>query len=82
MECPNYCPHLDEAAERAVRKVFAILGVDINVPKEVEEFRENLRFGSQLRMLAGRGAVAMFVVICTALVTATWVGIKVTLGMK
>jgi hypothetical protein len=34
-----------EAADRAVKKVFAILGVNIDEPKEVEDFREDLRFG-------------------------------------
>ena len=42
---PEHCPHAAEAADTAVKKVFAILGVDVDVPKEVEQFRENLRFG-------------------------------------
>ena len=40
---PEHCPHVAEAADTAVKKVFAILGVDVDVPKEVEQFRENLR---------------------------------------
>lgn len=49
---PEYCPHVKQAADEAVKKVFAILGVDIEVPKEVEEFRENLRFGASMRRAA------------------------------
>lgn len=49
---PDYCPQVQQAAEDAVRKVFAILGVDVDVPKEVEEFRENLRFGASMRRAA------------------------------
>ena len=37
-----------EAADRAVKKVFAILGVDVDKPDSVEEFREDLRFGKRL----------------------------------
>ena len=37
---PEHCPHVAEAADTAVKKVFAILGVDVDVPKEVEQFRE------------------------------------------
>jgi hypothetical protein len=32
-----------------VKKVFAILGVDIDRPESVEEFREDLRFGKRMR---------------------------------
>lgn len=49
----------DKAADAAVKKVFAILGVDIDVPKDVEEFRENLRFGASLRRAADRGSMAV-----------------------
>jgi hypothetical protein len=52
------CPLAEEAAEAAVKKVFAILGVDIDVPKDVETFRENLRFGASLRRYADRGMLA------------------------
>lgn len=50
--CPveiSRCPHALESAEIAVKKVFAILGVDVDVPKEVKEFQENLRFSADLR---------------------------------
>ncbi len=33
------CPQAEQAADHAVRKVFAILGVDIDKPESVEEFR-------------------------------------------
>jgi len=51
---PEYCPHIKEAADEAVKKVFAILGVDVDVPKEVEQFRENLRFSANMRGLLTR----------------------------
>jgi len=64
-----------QSAELAVKKVFAILGVDIDVPKEVEEFRENLRFGASMRRAADKGLIAFVGVIATALAAAIWAGI-------
>lgn len=60
---PERCPHVAEAADEAVKKVFAILGVDVDVPKEVEQFRENLRFGAGMRRAADKGMLAIIGVI-------------------
>lgn len=56
-----------QAADLAVKKVFSILGVDIDRPKEVEEFRENLRFGATMRRAADKGLMALVGVVMTAL---------------
>lgn len=74
------CPHVREAADAAVKKVFAILGVDIEVPKEVEEFRENLRFGATLRRAADKGLLTVIGVLATAMLAALWAGIISKLG--
>jgi hypothetical protein len=58
-----------------VRKVFAILGVDVDVPKEVEEFRENLRFGASMRRAADKGMLTIIGVLATATLAALWAGI-------
>ena len=50
----------EDAAEHAVKKVFAILGVDIDHPESVEEFREDLRFGKRMRKIADHGTLALF----------------------
>lgn len=65
----------EEAADRAVKKVFAILGVDIDKPESVEEFREDLRFGKKLRKAADHGMLALMGVIVAAFAAATWAGI-------
>lgn len=79
---PEYCPHVKEAADEAVKKVFAILGVDIDVPKEVEEFRENLRFGASMRRAADKGMLTVIGVLVTVMLAALWAGIvtKITGG--
>ena len=44
MDCLSN-PQCQNIADKSVKKVFAILGVDIDDPQQVEEFREDLRFG-------------------------------------
>lgn len=72
---PQHCPQVKEAADEAVKKVFAVLGVDIGVPKEVEEFRENLRFGASMRRAADKGMLTIIGVLVTAMLAALWAGI-------
>lgn len=69
------CPHAAEAAEIAVKRVFAILGVDIDNPGDVEEFREDLRFGKKLRRGADHGFLAFMAIVATAIAAALWAGI-------
>ena len=72
----NYAETIsEEAAEIAVKKVFAILGVDLDRPESVEEFREDLRFGRKLRKVADHGMLAFFGVVAAALAAAVWAGI-------
>ena len=79
---PEYCPHVKEAADEAVKKVFSILGVDIDVPREVEQFRENLRFGASMRRAADKGMLAIIGAIAVGALAALWAGIvsKITHG--
>lgn len=79
---PEHCPHVKEAADEAVKKVFAILGVDIDVPREVEQFRENLRFGASMRRAADKGMLAIIGAIAVGALAALWAGIvsKITHG--
>ena len=71
--CDN--PNCQEAADRAVKKVFAILGVDIEKPESVEEFREDLRFGKRMRKAADHGILAMVGLVVIGLGAAVWAGI-------
>ena len=81
--CPEaeHCHHLDDSAERAVRKVFAILGVDIDKPESVAEFQEYLRFGKKLRKAADHGMLALVGVVVAALMAAAWAGVQAKLGV-
>jgi hypothetical protein len=74
MDCGTK-PECAEIADRAVRKTFAILGVNIDNPESVEEFRQDLRFGKKLRRLADHGTMAFFAAVAIAVVGALWIGI-------
>lgn len=74
MECPTnqQCQNI---ADQSVKKVFAILGVDIDDPQQVEEFREDLRFGKRLRKYSDYGMMAVVAAVFVALAAAFWAGI-------
>lgn len=74
------CLNADEIAERAVKKVFAILGVDITKPEMVEEFRIGLRFSQSLRRATDKGALAVFVLFCVGVAGLLWTGLLHSLG--
>jgi len=73
-------PECAEIADRAVRKTFAILGVDVDRPESVEEFRQDLRFGKRLRRIADHGTLAFFAAVAVAIAAAIWIGITTTFG--
>lgn len=64
-----------EAADASVRKTFAILGVDIDDPRQVEEFREVLRFAKRMNRIAEHGTLAVVAVFAAAMCAAVWAGI-------
>ena len=70
----------EDAADVAVKKVFALLGVNVDEPREVEEFRKDLRFGQILRRSAEKSFLALLTAIMVGLVAALWAGIKVNIG--
>ena len=74
MDCPTN-PQCQEIADKAVKKVFAILGVNIDDPSEVEEFREDLRFGKRLRKYSDYGTMAVVAAVFVAVAAAVWTGV-------
>jgi hypothetical protein len=72
---------IEQSVERAVKKTFAILGVDINDPESVEEFRQDLRFGKRMRKMADHGQLALVAMFFMGLGWALYEGIKAKLGM-
>jgi len=60
---------------RAAKLVFSIIGVNIEEPKEVEEFREDLRFGRDMRKMVGHGKLALAGAVALGMAVAVWQGI-------
>ena len=72
--------HEEDVADRAVRKVFAILGVDIDKPESVSEFQADLRFGRSLRKGADHGFFAFIGLVAIAVGAALWAGVISKIG--
>lgn len=70
------CEFADKAAQTAVKDTFAIMGVDVDDPHDVEEFRRGLRFGNDMRKMADKGRVALFLFVITAIAGAFLAGLK------
>ena len=66
---------IEESADKAIKKTFAILGVDIDDPSEVEEFRQDLRFSGRMRAAMDKGFMAVTSAVAVAMVAAIWAAI-------
>lgn len=78
----EHCHMAEGAADQAVKKVFAILGVDIDNPEQVERFREDLRFGRTLRQVANKFLMGVTGAAALGVAIAIWYGIMSKMGMK
>lgn len=72
---PIHTELIDTAVSKAVKQTFAILGVDVDKPESVEEFREDLRFGKAMRKYASHGFLAFIGVLFAGLAGAVWYGV-------
>ena len=74
------CPAARGAAKEAVRQVFAILGVDVDDPEKVEEFRKDLRLAGTMRRAADKGLIAFVLALVAFTCAALVAGFKIKLG--
>ncbi len=74
------CPAARDAAKSAVKDVFAILGVNVDDPAAVEEFRKSLRFGDTLRRAADKSFIAFALAVVGMVIAALVAGVKIKLG--
>ena len=68
------------AAKEAVKETFARLGVDVDNPAELEEFRRDIRFGGVVRRAADKGVAAFVWITIAGLVAVLVAGAKMKLG--
>ena len=69
-----------EAADRAVARVFEHLGVDPHDHDDIYRLRQNLDFLEQARSGAWYGLKALALAILSALGLATWLGFQLLIG--
>jgi len=61
------CMEAERAADAAVHKTFAIMGIDVDSPKQVSEFQEGLTFNRKLNVMANRTVIGVIIAGSTIL---------------
>jgi hypothetical protein len=71
--CPfPSCGKPEEAAKQAVKDTFNILGVNVDDPKQVEDFRKGLRFGEDLLQMSKKGKITIMCAVIGLAATYIW----------
>ena len=68
--------------EEAVKKAFSHLGVDIDDPKDLQIFRDDLRFGGVFRCAAAKSFYALLIAIFGGIGVSIWLAFKDQFGWK
>lgn len=71
-----------QAVTKAIHDVFALLGVDVNDPIDMQRFRDDLRFGGVFRSAATKGFMALIAAICGGIGLSLWMALKDNIGIK
>lgn len=87
---PHACPHSDSEAERiaalaadeAVSKTFAMLGVDVRSAADVEAFRQDLRFAGHLRRHTDKAVGGVITALALGVLGLIYGGAHVIMGPK
>jgi hypothetical protein len=72
----------NQAVDMAVKKAFGHLGVDIDDPKDLRVFRDDLRFGGVFRSAATKSFFALLAAIFGGIGLSIWMAFKDQLGWK
>lgn len=70
----------EHAARAAVKKTFSLLGVNVEDPAQVEEFRRDLRWAGDWRRAQGKGVTAIIVSLFMFMGGAFWLGLRTKIG--
>ena len=63
------CPEAKRAADQAVKRIFFIMGVDVDNPVSVSEYQAEIRFNHNLSRLASKGIIGATLTIIAGLVS-------------
>lgn len=71
---------VERAAKLAVKQAFTHLGVDVDDPKDLQQFRDDLRFGGVFRHAATKGFFAVLAAIFGGIGLSLWLSFKEKMG--
>lgn len=66
----------DAIAKQVARTIFALIGVDVDRPESLEEFRANVRFSAIAHKAAQAGVIAVITTVSGLIISALWLGGK------
>jgi hypothetical protein len=72
----------DQFLDMAIKKTFAHLGVNIDDPKDLQIFRDDLRFGGVFRSAATKSFYALLAAIFGGIGLSIWIAFKDQFGLK
>jgi hypothetical protein len=72
----------NQSVDMALKKAFGHLGVDIDDPKDLQVFRDDLRFGGVFRSAATRSFYALLAAIFGGIGLSIWMAFKDQVGWK
>lgn len=64
----------DAIAKQVARTIFALIGVDVDKPESLEEFRANVRFSAVVHRAAQAGVLAVITAVTGLVVSGLWLG--------
>lgn len=70
------------AVDIAVKRAFGHMGVDVDDPKDLQVFRDDLRFGGVFRSAATKSFFALLAAIFGGIGLSIWMAFKDNLGLK
>lgn len=73
---------IDRAAQRAVKQAFSHLGVDVDIPSDLQRFRDDLRFGGVFRAAATKSFFALVAAVFGGIGLSVWMAFKDNIGLK
>lgn len=65
----------DAIAKQVARTIFGLIGVDVDKPESLEEFRANVRFSAVVHQAAKAGVLAVITTVAGLVISGLWFGV-------
>lgn len=64
----------DAIAKQVARTIFSLIGIDVDKPESLEEFRANVRFSAVVHKAAQAGVLAVITTVAGLVISGLWFG--------